>query len=157
MILLFAVLVGILIWRNTKPDSMHKVSFMEGLNLTGLPVVTLFNNNRAFNFVLDTGSYHSIINEEVLKHCEHEKSDIMADLAGIDGVIHKDQKIVHMTLQYKDKNLPAKFIVSDLSGVFNQIKKETGVHLHGLLGSDFFRENKYIIDYKEMVAYSKKI
>ena len=130
---------------------------MEGLNLTGLPVVTLFNDDKAFNFVLDTGSYHSIINESILSNCKHVESDALADLAGIDGVIHKNQRIVHMMLYYRDKCLPAKFIVSNLDGVFGQIKKETGVQLHGLLGSDFFRENKYIIDYKEMVAYSKRI
>ena len=130
---------------------------MEGFDLTGLPIVTLQNNGKKFNFVLDTGSYHSIINTDVLNHIPHKETDMSASIAGIDGVTHKDQAVVHTEFLYKDKTIPARLVVSDLSKVFAEIKKETGVQLHGLLGSDFFRDNRYIIDYKEMVAYSKKI
>lgn len=159
-IIITLLLIGLfiwLIWCEEKKLRMHRVSFMEGFDLTGLPIVTLQNNGKKFNFVLDTGSYNSILNKSALSKITHKESDMVAHVCGIDGITREDQTVVHTEFQYKDKTIPARLIVSDLSKVFAEIKQETGVQLHGLLGSDFFHENKYIIDYKEMVAYSKKI
>lgn len=135
----------------------HFLSFMEGLNLTGLPIVTLSNNGVNLNFVLDTGSAHSILQKDVLPKLIYKKTDFVCQLSGIDNILREEEKTVIMQLQYKDKVVSGLFVVSDLSACFNDIKKETGVQLHGLLGSNFFTQNKYIIDYNEMIAYSKKI
>lgn len=142
---------------STRDVRRHKVSFMEGLDLTGLPIVTFRNNGHKFNFVLDTGSCNSVINKSVLDRLDHVKSPHKAYLVGIDGIKRDGQEIIQAEIQYKDKSIHANFIVSDLDDIFKEIKAETGVQLHGLLGSTFFKENKYIINYDELVAYSKKI
>lgn len=161
MIFLFCLMMAV-VWLcvvviDREVPTNTKVSFMEGLDLTGLPVVTFYNNGRKFNFVLDTGSYNSVINESVLEYFDYNKSKDCADLIGIDGINRKEQQIIHASLFYKDKEIKATFIATELDDVFDAIKRETGVQLHGLLGSTFFKENKYIINYDELVAYSKKI
>lgn len=133
------------------------MSFMEGLDLTGFPIVTMMNNGMKLNFVLDTGSVHSLINQSVISDLDYKNTSYVVTISGIDNASREDEKTVRMKLLYKDKVTEGMFVVTDLSGVFDTVKKETGVQLHGLLGSEFFKENKYIIDYKEMVAYSKKI
>ena len=133
------------------------MSFMEGLDLTGFPVVTLYNNGAKLNFVLDTGSVHSLINKEAVNNLPHEETEYVVTISGIDNKERQDEPAVQMTLTHRDKVISGMFVVTDLSEVFSSVKRETGVQLHGLLGSDFFRQNKYIIDYKELVAYSKKI
>ena len=39
---------------------------------------------------------------------------------------------------------------------FENIKKETGVTVHGILGSRFFKQNESILDFCEFKAYFKK-
>ena len=138
-------------------ERKHSMSFMEGLDLTGFPIVTMMNNGMKLNFVLDTGSVHSLINQSVISDLDYKNTSYVVTISGIDNASREDEKTVRMKLLYKDKVTEGMFVVTDLSGVFDTVKKETGVQLHGLLGSEFFKENKYIIDYKEMVAYSKKI
>ena len=130
---------------------------MEGLNLTGLPIVTLTNNGHKLNFVLDTGSANSLINKDELGRVAFENTDYVSSISGIDNKVRKEEVVVKMSLVYKDKITEGLFVVTDLNDVFASIRSETGVQLHGLLGSNFFAENKYVIDYNEMVAYSKRI
>lgn len=153
------VAVLLLVEERTKRarERKHSMSFMEGLDLTGFPIVTMVNNGNKFNFVLDTGSVHSLINEKIIDSLECEDTSYVVTISGIDNTTREDERTVMMKLVYKDKVTEGMFVVTDLSGVFDTVKKETGVQLHGLLGSDFFKENRYIIDYKEMIAYSKKI
>ena len=43
-----------------------------------------------------------------------------------------------------------------MSDAFGHIKKDTGVTVHGIIGSLFFNEFKYVLDFDELIAYSKK-
>ena len=156
-LLVLGLIVAYVVIVNVVERRRHKVSFMEGLDLTGLPIVTLQNNGRKFNFVLDTGSYNSVINERVLENMEYENTHHIVDLMGIDGISHNSQKVIRAELGYKNKSITAQFVVANMDGIFDAVKRETGAQLHGLLGSNFFRENKYIINYDELVAYSKKV
>ena len=38
---------------------------------------------------------------------------------------------------------------------FGNIKKETGVTIHGILGSDFFTRYKYVLDFDKLIFYKK--
>ena len=107
--------------------------------------------------VLDTGSVHSLINKSVIQYIEYNETEYVATLSGIDNITREEENAIEIPLQYKGKVTRSIFVVTELSACFDEIKKETGVQLHGLLGSDFFVENRYIIDYNEMVAYSKRI
>lgn len=138
-------------------ERKHMMSFMEGLDLTGFPIVTMVNNGMKFNFVLDTGSVHNLINQQALENMVFEKTDYSATISGIENQAREEENVVKMRLTYKDKTTEGLFVATDLRDVFASVRKETGVQLHGLLGSDFFKENRYIIDYNEMVAYSKRI
>ena len=46
--------------------------------------------------------------------------------------------------------------MQDMTAAFGSIKKETGVTIHGILGAKFFNEFKYVLDFKELIAYSKE-
>ena len=140
-----------------KRQIKHTMSFMEGFNLTGFPVVTLTNNDQKLNFVLDTGSVHSLINKSVVKTLSYDDAEYLVTISGIDNTLRKEEETIRMKLVYKDRVTEGMFVKTDLDNVFATVKRETGVQLHGLIGSDFFKENKYVIDYKEMIAYSKKI
>lgn len=53
-------------------------------------------------------------------------------------------------LKIEEKIFEQNFCAKPLLEVFNDIEKECGIQVHGLLGTDFLMENKCIIDFKEM-------
>lgn len=164
ILLFIAVVWGIvLICKNIKESKdiskkllKSSMSFREGLNLTGFPVVTFTNNDRIFNFLLDTGSNVSLIDESVLPCMKYEEDESKMDLYGLDG-IERTGKIVVSYLTYEEISYKANFVVTNLGPTFTQIKNEHGVTLHGILGSDFFKAYKYILDFNKLIAYSKLI
>ena len=140
--------------RKAREEKRVDMSFMEGLNLTGFPIVSFHNNNRVFNFLLDTGSNVSLINGSVLTDMAYENDTTEIELYGLDGISRTGKSVIAF-LSYKNVEYKTHFLVTDLNPTFMQIKKEHGVQLHGLLGSDFFKAYKYVLDFDELIAYSK--
>lgn len=135
------------------PDAM---SFKQGLDLTGLPIITLYQGNTPFNFILDTGSDVSVIDSNALSQIKHEVvKSIKGTIYGIDGKKH-NAKVCSITLNYKDKFFKHQYLTKDLKTAFSNIKQDHGVILHGMLGSKFFNEYRYVLDFAELIAYSKK-
>lgn len=158
-LLLVAIVGGLWLVREDKRrKSLYtpkaSMSFREGLNLTGFPLVTFTNNNKVFAFLLDTGSNVSLINESALESMSYEEDESEIDLYGLDG-IERTGKIIISYLTYESVSYKAHFVVTDLTPTFSQIKREHGVMLHGILGSDFFKAYEYILDFDKLIAYSK--
>ena len=135
-------------------DSM---SFMESMNLVNLPIVTFFQGDKRFNFLLDTGSNSSVIDKNVLKNIKHTitNNPDLSNIMGMDGILHQTQSC-EITLYYKDREYTYEYIVQDMKEAFTSIKQSSGVTLHGIIGSSFFNEFKYVLDFDELIAYSKK-
>ena len=135
-------------------DSM---SFMESMNLVNLPVVTFFQGDKRFNFLLDTGSNSSVIDNSVLKNIKHTitNNPDLSNIMGMDGILHQTQSC-EITLYYKDREYTYGYIVQDMKEAFTSIKQSSGVTLHGIIGSSFFNKFKYVLDFDELIAYSKK-
>lgn len=135
------------------PES--EISFRAGFDLTNLPIVTFYQGKNKFNFVLDTGSTSSVIDSNVLPRIEHSKIATQASIFGMDGKI-RDSKMCAISLTYKNNTFTYNYIISDLKEAFGHIKQDSGVILHGVIGSRFFNEFKYVLDFDELIAYSKK-
>lgn len=131
------------------------LSFQQGFDLTSLPVVTLQQKEQRLNFLLDTGSNNCIIDKSILDKLEYEKIEKQSKLIGIEGGSTIGDMCT-ITVSYNNKEYPFIYAVCDMSKVFGEIKQSTGVTLHGILGSRFFNEYRYVIDFNELIAYSKK-
>ena len=137
-------------------SNYDKVSFKEALDLCDLPVITFINNGIKLNFLLDTGANKSVISCDALNlPIEYNKSDEAGIIFGIEGNT-KDVFYVNMDISYKNKVFNDTFQVLDMSAAFDRIKKNDGVTLHGILSHNFFQKYKYILDFDELTAYSKK-
>lgn len=132
-----------------------KMSFKTAMDLCNLPVVTFYQGNKRFNFLLDTGSNSCIINKSVLNSIDHAMIEADNDLFGMEG---KPQKVdsCRIILYFNDRGYTFDYLIQDLSSAFGLIKKESGVTLHGIIGSSFFNKFKYVLDFAELIAYSKK-
>ena len=153
--------LGIIVWQFEKEHKRKEalvkknMSFIESINLTGLPIITFHNNGQTVNMVLDTGSNVCIINEETLKSLTHEIAEQNMGIMGIGGD-RESNNTVFLPLSYKDYNFDFECYVVDLSETIKSMKEEYGVTIHGLLGTGFFTKYKYILDFNDMVAYSLK-
>lgn len=154
-ILFACCIVKLILHRREHLSIKECISFKEAMELMELPVITFYVNNRKLHFLLDTGSNNSVINKGVIETITHKKSEKQGQIYGIDGIVH-DINYADIKLTYRDKEYEEEFQIVDLEDSFNRIKEEFGVTLHGIIGSMFMEKYKYVLDFKEMIAYSKK-
>lgn len=129
-----------------------KISFKEAMDLVELPVVTFHNGDKKLNFLLDTGSNVSYINSSIILLLDHEKTDKEMNTIGIEGNKVSNQ-FCKMSVTYKNQVFEEEFSIADLNEAFSVVKQESGVQIHGILGSKFFERYKYVLDFKELIAY----
>lgn len=131
-----------------------KISFKEAMDLVELPVVTFYNGDTKLNFLLDTGSNVSYINSSIIPLLVHEKTDKEMNTIGIEGNKVSNQ-FCKMSVTYKNQVFEEEFSIADLDEAFGVVKQESGVQIHGILGGKFFERYKYVLDFKELMAYIK--
>lgn len=157
LILVIGVLAFIINIAEDKELKKRKIniSFREAMNLVELPVVTFYNKNKKLNFLLDTGSNYSQINKSVLPLLDYKKIDNQStDIMGIEGNKF-NAEFCELSINYKNKEYTDNFCINELDAVFDTIKQESGVMIHGILGSLFFQKYKYILDFKTLEFYIK--
>ena len=131
------------------------MSFREAMDLAELPVVTFYQGKEKFNFLLDTGSNHSHISVEAAERIKGTPMVGSENVQGVGGAIVIDRAI-NATIEYKSKSYEVFLLVGEhLTGTFRTIKETTGVQVHGIIGSGFLSDNRYILDFDELIAYSK--
>lgn len=131
------------------------MSFKQGFDLTSIPVVTFYQGDNKFNFLLDTGSNNSIIDSNILHKIKHKETAFQSSLSGLEGSDNIDN-ICEITLSFNNKDYTYLYLMHDMKSIFDKIKQNTGVTLHGILGSKFFNKFKYVLDFDELIAYSKQ-
>lgn len=139
------------LYRN-KSKEKTKISFKEGLDLTELPIVTFKQGDKKLHFLLDTGSNISYINLDAMKDLEAEDLNAASSTVGVGG---DDIETRHYNIKigYRDQEFVEEFGALDLSAAFASIEAESGIKLHGILGNKFFEKYKYILDFRELIAY----
>ena len=138
-----------------RKDNKDVISFGPGFALTELPIISLYQGENHFNFLLDTGSNDSIIDSNILNKLEYDMSDKQNSLFGMEG--NKEiVSICNITLSYNGVDFPYEYNIRDMSAAFGSIKTESGVTLHGIIGSKFFNKYKYVLDFDSLIAYAKR-
>ena len=135
-------------------EKRDKISFKESMDLTDLPIITLYNGKTKINFLLDTGSNLSHINRSYLSNLEYQDLNIEQDTIGMEGN-KVTSKLCRIKVLYKENRYEEEFVASDLDNAFNTIKQESGVQIHGILGNKFFEKYKYVLDFSNLTAYVK--
>lgn len=161
LVLLGVVAVGGLttVYFEKKLDKERaKISIKESMDLAKIPIVTFYEGNTKLNFLLDSGSSHSHICKSIAKKLIG--TPVSTDFsyttaAGSDTT----SSMIETVLKYnREKNIEFRvnlFINEGLDYSFEEVKKDCGVQLHGILGSDFLREHKYVLDFAKLIAYHK--
>lgn len=134
-----------------------KISIKEALDLLEIPVITLENNNKKFNFILDSGSSNSHISPTASKDILYnKKGTINYSANSANGTITNKSKVLNVDLMYKKDIFNINLIVTEnLELSFKDIMDSNKIQLHGIIGSDFLIKHKYILDFADKVAYHK--
>lgn len=131
----------------------ESISFKESIDLVGLPIITFTNNRKKLHFLLDTGSDMSYINKSILPHLKYKDIDKEINIVNSSGST-MSQGCCELSFKYKKQEFIEEFYKNDLDEAFRAIKEDSGVQLHGILGSRFFTKYKYILDFDNLVAYN---
>ena len=124
----------------------------------GLPVIALRNNGQWLYFLVDTGSNISMIAEahrDKIK-VENESSDELYSTTGIGGTIYYSKQCLVDFEDERGDHYRVKMSISpQINNVTTTIKGATNIDLSGLIGTDFLRAYKYIIDFDSLTLRRK--
>ncbi len=124
----------------------------------GLPIISLSNNGNMLNFILDSGSNISHICEEYYKSINSKLTGVYNNIE-VSGLGSINTGVTMCKATFKDTvghEYDIDLSISNhLSDVAKSIKAETGVQIHGLLGTDFLEKYNYVIDFKTLEVYPK--
>lgn len=128
------------------------VSFEETFKKTGLPIITLYNDCYALNFLVDTGSDVNCINKDKLKYLHYTETNKSGNMVNSAGV--EQTKVIKLPINDQCGVAYMEFYVLDLSKQFDTIAQHDGVQIDGILGSKFCKEAGLIINYNDCKIYS---
>lgn len=131
------------------------ISFKESMDLTELPIITFYNNTKKLNFLLDTGANVCVINHKDLDNLSYKSIEDTSVVFGMNGE-SIEVGMVTIDLLKDDVVYTGEFQVIDMSNAFDKVKAESGVTVHGVLGTRFFEKYKYVLDFDKLAAYSIK-
>lgn len=131
-------------------NNIMKYSLSHGLTSIGLPTIPVEVNNKKLCFILDTGSTCSLIDSTVVEYFK-DIIELVGDyyISGIEGTKHKVDMIT-LPFNFEGQIYKPKFCVRPLLDAFKSIEDESGIQVHGLIGTDFLLKNKWIIDFNEL-------
>jgi len=140
------------VYRRYRECTRLKMSFAESLRLCDLPIVCFNCNGKALNLLVDSGANNNVVDASILDSYPYKETEYSSILQGVTGD-KATIPFVIMNFDYKGEEYMEAFQAADVSSLFGEVKKETGVHIHGILGNKFFQKHKYILDFDENVFY----
>lgn len=147
-------LIVFIVVRVIKNTDQQSTSFSDTLTKAGLPIITLHQEDKEFNFIVDTGANYSVINKADLGELLHKMGNITGSTYGIDGNL-MEVGYALIPLQKNDVIYKETFQVVDVSSAFNNIAESSGIKVVGILGNEFLRTYNSIIDFNNLTIKFK--
>lgn len=137
-----------------KENSLIRLSFADKLGKLKLPIVSLVNNGRVFNFLIDSGATYSIIDTPFLEQMSHKKLEAEGSAYGVDGnkvpVSYARIELTHDDYKFVDE-----FQIIRVNA-FDNIKETDGITIAGILGTEFLQRYNFIVNFKDLIMYTEK-
>lgn len=128
-----------------------------GLQKVGLPLIITSGKLKNICFLIDTGATHNTLFDFVYEHFKKEFKllDGTYKTMGIEGH-YQEVSMIEATFNFEGKDYSSVFAVLDASDAVKQVQKETGIQIHGVLGTTFLLENNWIIDFEQMKVINEE-
>lgn len=128
----------------------HNHFFQYSLSQTGLPLLIVKAQAKNLCFLLDTGSNINVLDRRVAEFFQLSGGTAKQRQFGIDGELQTTD-IVELAFSLEEQEYKANFSVMDLSSAFGKVEEESGIQIHGLLGCSFMEQQKWILDFENLI------
>lgn len=133
----------------------HNISFNESLELTNMPIVSFKHGKRKINFLVDTGSDFSYIDESIVKHLKIKDRDNSGNnILTANGYMQTSGNIT-IDLSHDGNIVEGEFTVGNIKDAMDSAFAPR-IIVRGILGSIFLKRYRYIIDYNNNELKYKK-
>lgn len=140
---------------NSNTDQEYNIlSFKKGFISPNIPIVTLYQGDKEFNFIIDTGSDENIINQSSLKDMAFTPLDDTHSLSGLGG--SQTISSCQITMTFQNREFTSKYLMANLEPQFQALKESHGIPVHGMIGSKHLHKYGFVLDFEQLIAYNKK-
>ena len=128
---------------------MKKIKLI-GIQQIGLPLLIVKAQAKNLCFLLDTGSNINVLDRRVAEFFQLSEGTDKQRQFGIDGELQTTD-VVELAFSLEEQEYKANFSVMDLSSAFGKVEEESGIQIHGLLGCSFMEQQKWILDFENLI------
>lgn len=127
-----------------------KLPIEYSLDKIGLPLIVT-SSKPNLCFLIDTGATNNIVFSFVYEELDQYFKSVQETsyMMGIEGTA-KEVIQVEASIAFGDKETTTCFSVLEASKAVQQIQKEHGVQIHGILGIPFLTQNKWVLDFDKL-------
>ena len=133
----------------TQASTMKKIKLI-GIQQIGLPLLIVKAQAKNLCFLLDTGSNINVLDRRVAEFFQLSEGTDKQRQFGIDGELQTTD-VVELAFSLEEQEYKANFSVMDLSSAFGKVEEESGIQIHGLLGCSFMEQQKWILDFENLI------
>ena len=129
-------------------NRLNKESFANTSGEMKFPIITFSNNNRLFNFLIDTGASYSVIDSAILDEFDYKViEDAKGTTYGIDGNLVNVSYIL-ANLKLGNNEFKEAFQVMRVPA-FDNLKEKNNIIIVGILGSVFLDRYNFMVDFSD--------
>jgi hypothetical protein len=145
--IVFALIIAAFIARKHL-NTAAKYSF-QSWEKSDLPFITIDVQGHKLNMITDSAAAVSITRKEVLKDLNYEPSSRSVNLAALtDESVNSE--VVAIPININGKEIKTDFVVYDSDDI--ACFRKHGIIMDGLLGVEFFKATKGLIDFKNQTV-----
>jgi hypothetical protein len=127
--------------------------FEESMDTVKLPIISFEHKGKIVNFIIDSGATHSIIEKDYIEDFDYlTATNAKGYVRGINGE-RVETALARVELVKDGHTFSDVFQVLPVPTLKMQEQKH-GIKIHGLLGSQFLRKYRFLINYKHLNAYT---
>lgn len=125
-------------------------TFKEQFDKTNLPILSLYQGDKKYNFIVDTGSTCNVINTGVLKKLKHTKQSSIASTVTASGDVQHNNSVVNISFtSSRNEMFVEDFISLDIKEAIKSTEEELGEKIAGILGNEFLNHYSKQISFKD--------
>lgn len=151
ILLCVAILAGLTNLIQSKPKTSKSVAIKRCMK-RGYAVISLANNGKMFNFLLDSASNVSHLCSEYVKDLHGIiRKELDDEIVGFNGTSKRTEYCIANFNDIMHNEYTVALSISDtLSAALKGFEKDSKVIIHGLLGTPFLKSCGYSIDYETL-------
>lgn len=125
-----------------------------------IPLIKVNIQGKYRHFIVDTGCEGNVVTQTFIDSEPAYNNVVYSGKYTMRGVGHEETQTVPYlieTIKIQKESWKVPFMVTnDIEGTLMSISEDTGLPIIGILGSDFFEESRWLIDFDSKVIWVKK-